>query len=193
MRTIDAGLLSALSAETVRIVYLVRLCFDAGTIGWNTSFRDITYDSVTYLGLGHLTSISAAVEESGVKAGSISVGVSGINPSVISILLSEPYINREAYIHYTLLDADDKVITGTPILLFKGTMDSIDAEQGATAGFSIKLKSRLADWERARRCRYTDAEQQKLHAGDKGFEYVGQMEQAKIIWPRAAFLPDVRP
>lgn len=192
MRTIDAGILAALSAETVRVVYLVRLVFDSGTIAWNSGFRDIVYDGVTYLGLGELTTMSAAKEETGMKASSYSVGISGIKPEIVSLMLSEPYINRPAHIHYTLLDDQDQVITGTPVMLFRGSMDNIEGTFGTSAGFTVSLKSRLADWERPRKCRYTDAEQQRLHTGDKGFEFVGQMEQSRIVWPRAAFLPDPR-
>lgn len=192
MRSIPAAILAGLSAETVRIIYLVRLHFDSGTIGWNSGFRDITFEGVTYLGLGELTSISAAKEQPGITAASFSVGVSGIKPEIVSLVLTEPYINRAAYIHYTLLDENDQVIAGDPVALFRGTIDSIGGQLGESAGFNIELKSRLADWERVIKCRYTDADQQKIHPGDKGFEFVGQMEQRKIIWPRAAFLPDTR-
>jgi hypothetical protein len=192
MRSIASAILTALSGETVRVIYLVKLVFDGGTIAWNTGHRDIVYGGTTFTGLGEMTSIAAAKEEPGVSASSISVGISGIKSEIISLLLSEPYINRPAYIYYTLLDDQDKVITGDPVLLFRGSMDSINGEQGASAGFTVEIKSRLADWERPRRNRYSDAEQQKLYPGDKGFEFVGQMEQARIIWPRAAFLPDQR-
>lgn len=192
MRTIDEAILTALSAETVRRVYLIRLDFDSGTVGWNTGFRNIVLDGVTYYGLGNVTSISAAKEEAGVKASGLTVTISGIDPAIVALLLSEPYINRPAYVHYVLLDEQDQVITGTPVLYFRGSMDSIQGSQGTTASFDISLKSRLADWERPRKSRYSDAEQQKLYPGDKGFEFVGQMEQARIVWPRAAFLPDMR-
>ena len=192
MKTIDAALLAGLAAGTVRRIYLVRLDFDGGTIGWNSGFRDISFGGVNYLGLGEITSLSAVKESAGVTASGLTVGISGIKSEVISLMLSEPHINRPAYVYYTLLDEEDRQLTGNPILLFRGTMDSIDCEQGASASFSVSLKSRLADWERARTVRYTDAEQQKMHPGDKGFEFVGQLEQSKIIWPRAAYLPDLR-
>lgn len=192
MKSIDANILAGLSAGTVRRVYMVRLDFDSGTIGWNTSFRDIEYDGVTYLGLGEVGSISATKETPGVSAASITVGLSGLKPEVIALILLEPHINRPAYVYYTLLDENDVQIVGNPILMFRGSMEPAQGEQGSTAGFSIELKSRLADWERTRKSRYSDAEQQKLYPGDKGFEFVGQLEQSKIIWPRAAYLPDPR-
>lgn len=192
MRTIDTDIAAGLLAETVRIIYLVRLEFDSGTIGWNSGFRDILFETVNYLGLGQLTSISAGTEESGVKASAATVSISGIKPEIVSLLLSEPYVNRPAYVHYTLLDDQDRVITGTPVMLFRGSINTIDGSFGASAGFNVSLKSRLADWERPRKCRYTDAEQQKLHPGDKGFEFVAQLSTKTLVWPRAAFLPDPR-
>lgn len=192
MRTIDANILSGLQAETVRVIYLVRLVFDSGTIAWNSNFRDISFGGVNYLGLGQMTSISAGKEESGIKASSASVGISGIKPEIVSLLLSEPYMNRPVHIHYTLLDDQDQIITGNPVMLFRGSIDSISGSFGETASFTVSLKSRLADWERPRKCRYTDAEQQKLHAGDKGFEFVAQLSTKTLVWPRAAFLPDPR-
>ena len=192
MRTLPSGILAGLSAETVRVIYLVRLDFDTQSIGWNTGFRDISFGGITYGALGNLTSMSAPKEEPGVKSSSVTLGVSGIGEEVVSLLLGEPYLGRTAYIHYTLLDQDDVSFTDAPVLLFRGSMDSIEGELGSKANFTVTVKSRLADWERPRVSRYTDAEQQKLYPGDKGFQFVGQMAQRQIIWPRAAFLADPR-
>lgn len=189
MKTISPEILAGLSVGTVRVIYLVRIHFTSGTVAWNSGFRDIAFDGVDYLGLGGLTSISTNTERPGVTAAGLTVGVSGIQPEIVSLFLSEPYINREAYIHYTLLDENDEQIPGDPVLMFRGSIASVNGEMGVSAGFTIEIKSRLDDWERDRKIRYTDSEQQKLHPGDKGFEFVGQMEQRKIIWPRAAFLP----
>ena len=192
MRTIDSALLAALSSPTVRAIYLVELDFDSGVIAWNSGFRDITYNSVTFKGLGSMSSISSPNEKVGVDSSTITVGVSGIDPAIIALFMTEPYLNRTAKLYYTLLDDNDQVITGNPILLFRGSIDSIDGTFGSQGSFNVTIKSRLADWERKRVIRYTDNDQQSMYPGDKGFEYVGQMAQATIVWPRAAFLPDTR-
>ena len=71
-------------------------------------------------------------------------------------------------------------------------MDSISGRIGSESSFVVALKSRLADWDRPRKILYTDSQQQKLHPGDKGMEFIPQISKSKIIWPRAAAMLDPR-
>lgn len=190
MRTISANILAALSASTVKFVYMVRLDFDSGVVAWNSGFRDIVLDDVTYMAVGFLSSLSDSSEEPGVQAASFNVGVAGIDPDVVALMLLEPYLNRKATIYFTLLDENDVQIVGTPYVLFKGAIDQIDGTMGEDAAFSITLKSRLSDWQRARNSNYTDIEQQRLYPGDKGFEFVAGLSQRKLVWPLSKFFPD---
>lgn len=192
MRTIDAALLTALASDVVRTIYLVRIDFDGGTVAWNTGYRDISYGGKTYIGIGEIMSLGAVKESTGVAAAGISITIAGIKPEVVSLLLSEPYINRPVWLYHTLLDDNDVPLVANPVLLFRGSINAISGEMSRRAAFTLDIKSRLADWERPRRIRYTDAEQQKQHPGDKGLEYVAALSQRTIIWPRAAFLPDIR-
>lgn len=181
-----------MAAGVVRGIYFIKLAFDSGNACWHSGFDDYAFGGDTYLGAGLLSTISTIKEESGVKAAGASVGMSGVDPTIVSLFLSEPYINRKAYIYFMPLDEGDQPVTATPYLLFKGTIDNISGEMGASPRFSVSLKSRFADWERPLKSLFTDVEQQRLFPGDKGFEYVGQLSQKKIIWPRAAFLTDPR-
>lgn len=191
MRTVDTAISNATIASVVRGIYYVRLHFDSGVAAWHSGFGNLSLDGHTYTGVGVLSSVSVIKEEPGVKAAGASVGLSGIKEEIVSLLIGEPHLNRKAYIHFSPLDEGDQPI-GAPVLLFRGTMDSIDGTMGASASFNVTLKSRLADWERPRKILYTDVEQQRLYPGDRGLEYVAQISQKKFIWPRAAFLPDPR-
>lgn len=192
MRTLDTAISAAMPAPVVRGIYFVKLCFDSGNACWHSGFGNIEFGGDTYLGVGTLSNISAIKEEPGVKAAGVSVGLSGIKEEIVALLLLEPYINRKAYVYFVPLDEGDRPVSATPKLLFRGTIDSISGEQGANASFSVTLKSRFADWERPIKILYTDVSQQQLHPGDRGMEYIAQLSQKKIIWPRAAFLPDAR-
>lgn len=192
MRSVDAVIDSAMSSDKVRGIYFVRLCFDIATVAWHSGFGTFTLDSIVYQGAGALSNISVIKEETGIKATGVSVGLSGINEDVVSTLLAQPYLNRKAYVHFTPLDEGDQPVAAVPQLLFRGTMDSITGTMGKSASFNVAIKSRLADWERPRKILYSDVEQQQLYPGDRGMEYIAQISQKKIIWPRAAFLPDPR-
>lgn len=192
MRTLDAAISTAVVQPTVRGIYYVALYFDTGIAAWHSGFGDKTFNGVTYKGAGELSNISVVKEETGLKAAGMSVGVAGIKQEIVALLIGQPYINRKAYVYFMPLDEMDIQVCDEPYLLFKGTMDSISGNLGANAMFSVTLKSRFADWQRPRKVLYTDVQQQQIHHGDLGMEFIAQISQKKIIWPRAAFLPDPR-
>jgi len=192
MRTITTPMQTAIDADVIQWIWFVRLDFDGGTVGWNSTNRTITYDGFAYLGAGALGQIGAIQEEPGVKSSSIVVSLSGVTPEVIALMLAEPYLNRPAKIYAAISDSSWAFDSSMCKLMFKGTMDMIEGIMGKEPSFSVTIKSRLGDWERSRSFKYTDADQQRLYTGDLGFNYVPQLSQRKIIWPRAAFLPDTR-
>lgn len=192
MRTLDAAIATAAKQPVVRVIGLVRIDFDSGTVAWHSGFGPITFGGATYQGLGMIGSISAVKEQPGIKSSSISITISGIKPEIVALALAEPYLNRPALVHIQLLDEQDRPLIAAPLLIFRGGLDGINGTMGSSAEFQISIKSRLADWERPRRLRYTDADQQKLHPGDQGLEYIPQLAQRQLIWPRAKFLPDPR-
>jgi len=192
MRTLHADMTAAIINPVIRWIWFVKLVFDSGTIGWSTAHRTITYDGLTYLAAGPLGTIGSVTEDVGVKSRSLDVSLSGIKSPIVSLLLSEPYINRPAFIYAAATNEAWELDTNKIKLMFAGTMDSISGVQGEEASFTVSIKSRLADWERERSLKYSDSDQQRLHSGDNGFNFVAQLSQRKIIWPNAAFLPDVR-
>ena len=192
MRALDTATNAALASSNVRGIYFVKLAFDSASACWHSGFGNIEFGGDTYIGAGTLSSIGSIKEEGGIKASGASVGLSGIKEEIVALLLLEPYINRKAYIYFVPLNDGDQPVSAAPTLLFRGTIDNITGSMGSSASFSVTLKSRLADWERPRKSLYTDVEQQQLHPGDRGMEYIAQLSQKKIIWPRAKFLPDPR-
>jgi len=192
VRSVDSAISTAVAAHVIKGIYLCRLDFDSGIVAWHSGFGNIVLNTVTYTGVGTLGNISVIKEETGVKAASVAVTLSGIKSEVVSLALSQPFLNRKAYVYFVPIDEEDQPVTANAYLLFRGAIDSIDGVTGSTAKFNVSLKSRLSDWSRPRKSLYSDVEQQQLYPGDKGMEYIAQLSQKKIIWPRAAFLPDPR-
>jgi len=192
MRSITAPFQTAIEADVIRWLWFVKLEFDSGTVGWSNAYRQITYDGFTYLAAGPLGSIGTVEEAPGVKSSSVAITVSGVTETVISLLLSEPYINRPASIYAAVTDEDWSFDSTLCKLMFRGTMDNINGVMGQNPAFTITLKSRLGDWERQRSFKYSDADQQRIYPGDLGFNFIPQLSQKQIIWPRAGFLLDPR-
>ena len=192
-RSISSAIATAFGTSIVnKVIVMVRLDFDSGTLAWNNSCNNITYNSVEYIASSTLGTISNINESMGVKSSGITVTLSGIQQELIAALLLEPFLNRKAYVFLAMLDSNDAFNATNVVQVFKGKMDSISGVQGKNPSFSVSIRSRLSDWERSRSIKYTDADQQKIHPGDKGMEFIPQLSQKKIIWPLAGFLPDLR-
>lgn len=192
MRTLDAELSSAMVSPSVSGVYLVAVFFDTVTVAWNSGPADIIYGGNTYIAAGTLGSVGKISEKPGVSASAVDITISGVRPEITALLLGAQYMGRAVTVHYAVLDAQNQFSTSRCTQIFSGRLDGISGKQGATASYNLSVASRLSDWERQRKSTYNDADQQRLYPGDKGLEYVAQISEMKLIWPRAKFLPDPR-
>ena len=95
-RTINSGLLTALTGDLVEPYYAVELFFDNGTLRFWTGIGDRTIDSNTYTGTGSLLSVGPSEEVSDLSAKSMSLTLTGLDSSIISLALQEPYQRRQA-------------------------------------------------------------------------------------------------
>jgi len=178
---------SAVQAETVKeqvtALHLVECEFSGGTLYANTSAINIVYNGNTYLGVGKLGAISDTGEETDISASSIKLQLVGIDTSLVSAALNETFKNRQATIFVAFLDNNDSLV-GTPTIIFRGRMESMDMSMGEEAVIAINVISRLADWERTRRGRYTNEDQQDVYTGDKGLEFCVKAVEKQIFWGR---------
>lgn len=182
-RDISSLTLAAGKAAVARPVLLARLDFQSGVVRATSAPFDIVSADETYLGVGNLGSISAVPEGAELQSYAVQLTLSGIPAALISLALADQYQGREARLYLALLDEQHSV-SGTPLLIFRGQMDTLDIELGQTATLTLTVQSRLADWERPRLRRYTNEDQQTDYPDDKGFEFVAQMAEKTIYWGR---------
>ena len=182
-RTIHTNTLAKVDDEQVTMINMVQCNFASGTFYANSTAQSIVYDSNTYLGVGKIGAISEVEENTDVSAHQINLTLTGLDTTLMSESLNQNYRNRSAIIMVAFLDSSDAVV-GEPVTIFSGIMDSVQVTVGETCTISLKVISRLQDWERTRFGRYTNEEQQELFAGDKGFEFLNQTIEKTIYWGR---------
>jgi hypothetical protein len=182
-RTVVPLAAEAGKAAVVRPVLLARLDFASGIVRAASAPFDIMAEGEVYAGLGHLGTISAVPESAELQASPVQLTLSGIPPELVSLALLDDYQGRDVRIFLVLLD-EGHVLVGTPVLVFRGRMDTMDIELGETATITLTAESRLADWERPRIRRYTDEDQKTVFPDDRGFEFVAQMAEKTIYWGR---------
>ena len=180
MRSLHADTLAALSDPTVRRIAMVRLELDSEVIAWHSGFGSLTFETHQYVGAGQLGSISNISEASQAKPNKITVGISGIDPAIVALLMNEELMNRPAYVHLAICDEDWQIV-GEPILWFYGHMDPPSGKQGKAGSFSVPINSRLADWDRSLVERYTNVDQQSRYPGDLGLEFAEQVAANGLV------------
>jgi len=192
MRNLHSDLQLAVTAPDISWLYLIRLEFDEGTAAWTTGYNTVNHLGVDYIPAGHLASISPVKESGGFKSAGMSVGMSGIDPVIVQMMQATNSQDRPAFVYCCATDKSLVYSANKTRLYFAGRVDGIDGTMGQSPSFTVALRSRLSDWQRVRSIKYTDADQQRLHPGDRGMEYIPQLSKRVIVWPKAAFFPDVR-
>lgn len=187
-REIDASVITALGNEHLRWIALVELIFDAVTVRFCSRLSSFTHGGNTYTGLGSVGSISSTSENNSLDPTNCTIEISAIDPSVLATFANNDHINRKAKVYYALLTENDAII-GDPILFFDGSMDEMEITYGKVSRISIKLKDRLADWDRAQSERWSHEEQQAIYSGDNGFIYAAQMDNMVLNWPGTRWRP----
>lgn len=207
-RTLDSSITTALSSGDIEPFFAFKMAFDSTTLYLYTGLGSITIGSDTYTGVGSLLNFSNVEESADIGAKSVSITLSGIPSANLSLALSTPYQGREVTILFGIRNANviyltnedgDFVLTegggliditegsepNASSTLFVGYIDTMDINEGAeSSSITISLESKLLELERQRVLRYTSAVQKALYTGDKGFDFVDQLQGETFNWGR---------
>jgi len=173
---------TAVQAEVVDRTTAVALDFASGMVRLCGAPFDITIDGETFIGVGQLGGISVVEESAELQSYGLTISLQGIPRDSIALALTQSYQGRPGIVWEVPLTAAGLAVAD-PIVVFRGRMDQMTVELGATAAVRVQLQNRLVDWERARIRRYTSEDQQREHPGDLGFAFVSATAEKDIIWP----------
>jgi hypothetical protein len=108
-RTVPAAILSALAGESVELFYAIELNFSTAPVRLWTGFGNRTIGGQTYAGAGTLLSISGIEEVADLSAKGITLTLSGVDVSLVSLALQEPYQGRSARVLFGVAGVDEFV------------------------------------------------------------------------------------
>jgi hypothetical protein len=176
-----AAVTAEVTAQTLEPAIAVELFFDSGALRIWSGHESRSYGGNSFVGAGNLLSINLANESTEISAKSVSVGLNGINSSVVSLALSEDYRDRTLKIWLWFLDSGS--IVADPYNLFTGYMNTINiSDAGETCSISVTAESRLVDLQRPRLRRYTSEDQKIDFPSDLGLDFVTSIQEAQVKW-----------
>ena len=171
-RNLTAAMQAALQAPNVRPVWLCKVVFESGTVYVWSGIGELSWSGNTYVGVGRLGGVSPINESTEVRADGVVLTLSGIDPSILALVLGDVRQSKEATLHLALLD-DSGAVIADPYEVFGGLVDVPRInEDPRQPSISLQCESRMIGLRRPRIRRYTDEDQQQEHSGDLGMEYV---------------------
>lgn len=138
--------------------------------------------SQSWIGAGDVGTIDKILESINNAQNGVNFVLSGIDNDLLVSALTEDYQGRAAKVWVAYLDSSYAIIAD-PVLVFSGQMDVMSTEDGdETGSIFLSCESRDAILRRRSESLLTDEEQQRLFPGDKGLEFVTELQSKEVIW-----------
>ena len=204
-RDLNSDLITQITSAAFRPFFAIQATLDSTNLRLWTGLGDLSISGITYTGVGEFLSIGDLEEASDISVKGLTLTLSGIPSDLVSLALNTPYQGRELTMYFgvtdlqrvfllqengsfLMLETGDRITVGdddAPAQMFRGFIDTMTIEEGAeSASISVSVENRLIDLERIRVFRYTDQSQKAVHPGDKGLEFVEDLQDKTFNWGR---------
>ena len=187
-RTITPAMLSTIRSGLVNCAFLVSLEFKSSPAYLWTGFGDLVWNAFTWKGAGSILSTSPLVEGSTVEARGITLTLSGIDTTILPMVLSDYKLGGAVSVYLAAFYSSGTpgTIVPDPILAWAGRLDHPNVKiSGQTASIEIACETRLLDMNISVERRRTNDDQTQLVPGDDGFRFVAGLQEAAITWGTA--------
>jgi hypothetical protein len=183
VKTLSGPTIAALSGRELSIVQLVYMEFPGFPIALNSSGMNFTHAGVVYLGAAGLGTINA-IEDSPGEIKGLQLTLSGVPTEYLSLALDDASIVQDApiTIRLAILDTNNQIIEAP--IDWTGRVDTMAIEEdGETCSIGVTAESTAVDLLRGNALTTSNADQQYLYPGDRGFEYVDSQANIPVVWP----------
>jgi hypothetical protein len=180
-RDLPSGMPAQISANAIIPGILAVITFKSMTTYTWSGVGSLVYGGNTYLGVGSLGKVDRISEGVDVRSYGTTVGLSGINPTLLAETLSDIQLGASATISLALFDGSGNVLNA--YVVFSGVVDKPTIAPGLKElSISLALETRLANLSRASNRRYTAADQNLYYPGDTAFNWVESLNDQALKW-----------
>lgn len=186
-RSINGSTAAVLDDEIVRPVVLAELVLSGQTVRLTSCQRNVSWNGQSYVGNSWLLPLDGIEETTDLGNLGFQLVLSSVDMTTLSVIMNNPNRGEPASIWLGLLsESPSPTIIGAPILLYKGLIDSCEIEDKLEdPTVVINLENDLARFDTSQNFRFTSESQNALFSGDKGFEYVPQLESWSGFWGKS--------
>ena len=142
----------------------------------------------TYLANGFILGLDGVKESSNINIGSITLGISSVNQSLISEVLNNGYLNKKVTIKRIFLDSDYLPVGGTSsyeynvFSVYSGRIDGMSIkESGDDSVMELSVANHWSDFNRDHGRQTNNTSQQHHFPLDMSMEFAPQTGK-KLLW-----------
>lgn len=157
---------------------MVLFQFPSGNYGFWDGAGPFTHNGITYHPGGQLIEIDTGTQSLSLDSAAITLRLyanpdTSLTEDVLRTIETENYHQRPVTISKALFNADSRALISV-VPVWRGYLDQVTHERGPE-GYSLvgRCESRSIDYTRRGWASASDAEQQQISAGDRGFQYTG--------------------
>lgn len=185
MRTIAGTAQTVLNGTTPPLIMFIEMLLTS-PLRLNTSAMTINWNSYDWLGAGPMGAVQEIDDTPG-EYKSVRFTLSGVPSSMLSVALTENVRNKACTMWLGVLSPTTHAVLDS-VVAWSGTMDQLTiTQQGETGTINATAEHGGATFARPKPLRYTDADQQKLYAGDTCLRFVQSQANHQDVWPAAAY------
>jgi len=189
-RDLSANMQTSVATQSgVEVTHFIVLTFSTGTSYLTTAPHDIAWNGHTWEGIGGAMGFEPIEESSDGKSGGTTIKLSGVDQSIISLILSAGSRGRPVEIYLAHLDTDAGTIVSDPVLIFEGftnegwtVREKRSDRGGGTVEISVRAVSELASLNRTNGIMTNTISHQKVHSGDTFFQHVPNLVGKPVVW-----------
>jgi len=195
-RSLSGGMVTEFTAQEGVLVYLIELQFGSGTIYLTTASVDISWNAHTWTAIGGALAVDLLPETTDSRGGGVALSLSGVDQTILALILGETYRGRFAKIYLAAITAATGAVVSTPLTQFVGLMNdtwSVNESRGARGGGTVDVSTRLvgryADFQRRQgiRCNIYDHRGALRTAAPSGWDTDTFMHNTAAVMHKAVY------
>lgn len=187
-RGLSAALITELTSGVAFPIYFVSIAFVSGTIRLHTTIGTYNWDDgggpANWLGVGDLGGIAGIEESNDFSVNNIQLTLSSIDAGIrTEVLDNNDYYMADVFIYLGAV-ANSGLLVADPDTFWTGFLEDLSMSAGREGGDSITATciSETSRLKQSRGLKYTNAHQQVRYSADVAFEFMDQIEGARVSW-----------
>jgi len=136
----------------------------------------------TYKPNGFILGLDGVKETSNLNIGSLTIGVSAVNQTLVSDMLANGHLNRRVKIRRAFLDSNNDLIPNAIFQVYSGKIDGMNiTESGEDSVMELSVANHWSDFNRDNGRKTNNTSQQHHFENDLSMEFAPQTGK-KLLW-----------